>query len=750
MGKYWDALTKPEEAAPAGKYAQALGLVPEAKQAAPEAPKQKEPSWWQRNIAGVRQPGDEKTSSVYEQFTDDLTSPTATAAMLGASDAQMGDIVAQSLGDRVIRREKDPNGYEVFVTRGQDGQEQRGYLNKPGLDTQDVWRGFYGSVPYLATGGAIGAATKAAGVTNLGVNALLQGAGAGATSVAGDVAQIPMGSQQFVEGGKAAVATGLGAAGPLVSAGAGELWRRFVTVPSLYDKAAGRLTPKGVEAARSAGLDPDIIEKSAAEEFASAFSRTGDAQAAATQANVKPFGIPVTRGQVTKDPYILTQEEKMRRRLYGEGAQQVITDLDRQQQQAIRGVVLGPSAPGETVPNNIPGMLAPKRAPGAVEADASPQVLGESVRSGAKSAVTRAEAQARSLWKGTGDLAATPEALKTLPDSINAALKDDTALTEFGKKALETLDRFVKGDIPEQGVGDFKIKPGASVDAIRRELGRIVGDAPDGSDKFQAGKIYDAYNDWIETAAKNALLSGDSAAAMKLVKARGFTRELKALIEPKDAAGNRTPAGQRLAKLFDNGKADSGEAVVDAILGSAGSQKPTQGAVGALRNVKQLLDKFATPETASSTWNDIRLAYWSRMVQRKTGDLHGPQAMLSNLKTAFTSQKTIMDTLYSAEEQRQMKRLIGALDVVAFKPPNASGSGYTAAEAMNGAIASVLDTIGLGRVYRASVGKYGIGDSLSTVRAREYATKAAGPARRPNLTPLITGAGSAAPRQGVE
>src|SRR5690606_22617925 len=130
------------------------------------------------------------------------------------------------------------------------GQEQRGYVNKPGIDTQDLWRTFYGAVPYIAGGGAIAAATKGA---PLALQAVTQAAGAGATSVAGDLAQEPLGSEQGIEADKALFMAAAGGAGPVLGAGGSALWRKLITEPRLFNKTTGKLTEKGAEAARQAG-----------------------------------------------------------------------------------------------------------------------------------------------------------------------------------------------------------------------------------------------------------------------------------------------------------------------------------------------------------------------------------------------------------------------------------------------------------------------------------------------------------------
>jgi len=221
-------------------------------------PKQPGPSWWQRNITGMQDPAQGQLPSVYSQYPGELEGPTGRAALFGASDAQMGDIVQKSLGDKFVRREKDANGYDVFITRGADGQEQKAYLNKPGLDLEDVARGVRGALPYMLTGGAAGLAGRGAGVL---ANMALQGGGAAATSVAGDVAQMPMGSEQGVELEKAGWAGGLSAAGPAAGRAVGNvvtaLKDKFTPVAGALQGKSGRAISAVEEAmAASPNLTP--------------------------------------------------------------------------------------------------------------------------------------------------------------------------------------------------------------------------------------------------------------------------------------------------------------------------------------------------------------------------------------------------------------------------------------------------------------------------------------------------------------
>lgn len=757
MGKYSAQLLNAQEEPPpqgSGKYSgQLLGSSEAVAQPAP----QPERSWWQgikESVAGKRDPRFQDLPTVYSQDPS-IRDEVNAAEVFGASDAQRADVIRNALGERFVGLEKDANNYDVLSFKDAQGAVQRGYVNAPGLDAEDVARGIKGALPYVATGGAAGAAARGAGI---GLNALAQGLTAGATSIGGDIAQMPLGSEQGVELEKAGVTAAGGAAVVPVAAAASALWQRFVTVPGLFDKAAGKLTDKGLEAARRAGIDPADIESTIAQKFAREYARTGDAKASMLQAQSANGGIPVTRGQMTKRPDLLDQEEKMRRNLYGDKARETIADFDQQQRQAIRESALGSPMPasvrqqikaqGGQVVDGIGERLAPHRAPGADLNDLNPQTLGESIRSGVQDARQGARAAENQIWEGTRDLAATKGALDTLPDAINSRLTNvvvDESITPMAAKMGKELEAFVEGKVPTTSAGIIKGTGVQSVDQMRRRLGAMVSSAQ-GEDRRAASTIYDAFNDWIGDSAQNALLAGDQAAAIKIVQARGFTREVRSLFNPKSADGAASPAAQRIAKILDDQKADSGESVINALLGAGtGNLTGANGASLALRNIKMALDRFA-PQTGKQAWDDIRLAYWSRLNLDKAGNLAGPQAIQGNIERAFQNQRSIIDALYTPEEQKQIRAYLAQIRNVAYKPPNASGSGYTAATAIKEFGMSLLNAFGLGRVAAGALQYSGVPNAYYGQLAKSAVNPVAKSA--PNaLAPFATGAVSADARQ---
>lgn len=681
-------------------------------------------TWWGRRLQDIRgrqDPREANTQTVFEQFRGELSNPTGRAAIAGASDAQMADIIEQQLGDRFIRREKDANGYDVLVTRGPDGQEQRGYVNAPGLDSQDISRGIYGAMPYMIGGGMIGTAAKGLG---FGVRATLQSLGAGTTSAVGDLAQMPMGSKQGIEADKAIFTALLGAGGELATSLGSRAWQRFVTEPQLFNSKSGRLTARGEVAARSAGLDPAQIESAVARTFAQTYARTRKASEAAIYAQQGDFGIPSTAGQRSKDPWQLTQEEAMRRNLYGEKARDTMQGFDRRQAEAVDFAArtrMPSDFRSQAVTQN--GTMNPR---GITHVQEMPdtQALGSGIQSGMRTAREAAEAIEDAAWAEVKDILPTKEAFDLLPDALSGRLGSSRVTPEMPKAAAmaKALDDYIGGKAFSDPVAKvLKQSPVKTVDEMRRQLLGMYKGAGDATDRAAAKAIYDGFNDWIDDAAKQSLLAGDPAAAAKLRIARDTSRTMQGLFSP-SVRGQQTPAARLMSELME---ADSPERAAQVLFGPASSQNPStikKGAVEALRSMKAALRKYGDPRIAGDTIADLKIAYWAKLVQNKLGAAQTPGVMLNNIKAALANQKTLMQELYSSAEIGQIRRLANSLERIVYKPPNASGSGYTAAGLASQFFGKLFEVLGLkgavGRTvleYSGVANRYGAGAASRAV-----------------------------------
>ncbi|MBX9842588.1 MAG: hypothetical protein K2Z80_12345 [Xanthobacteraceae bacterium] len=698
------------------------------------------PTWLGRraqDIRGRKDPREANTPTVFDQFRGQLSYPTGRAAIAGASDAQMADIIQKQLGDRFIRREKDANNYDVFVTRGDDGSEQRGYVNAPGLDAQDISRGIYGAAPYAVGGAGVGALTKGLGWLG---RTLAYGTAAGGTSIAGDVAQMPLGSEQGIEPMKAGIAALAGIAGVPAEAIASKAWARFVIEPKLFNRSTGTLTPEGQRLAASQGLDPAAMQADIAKTFAQTYSQTRNASQAALAAERGDFGIESTVGQRSKDPWQLTQEEAMRRTLYGEKARDTVQAFDARQTQAV-DFAARTRMPSDfrTQATKQNGTMSPQ---GITHVQQMPETadLGASIQAGMKHARGNAEAAERQAWQDVTDILPRQEAFEILPETITGRLGGMRVTNDMPKASAmaKALDDYTEGKAFNEPVAKvLQQAPVKTVDEMRRQLLGMYKGATDPTDVAASKAIYEGFNDWIDAAAEKSLLAGAPEAAAKLRIARDTTKTMHGLFSP-SVKGQKTPAARLISELEAS---DTPERAVQILFGPASSANPStikSGAVEALRSMKAALKKYADPRIAGDTIADLKIAQWARLVQNKHGNAHSPQNMLNNINAALANQRTLMHELYSPAEIGQIRRLAKQLETITYKPPNASGSGYTAAGLTKQFFGKLLDAIPAGRaVYEFS----GVPKALGTAAARRAVNQTMAPAPR-NALPYTSAVGA--------
>jgi hypothetical protein len=709
MGKYWDRATgQGQTSEPSasgnipvaatedggGKYwRRATGAPGTFETSAPAREAPASPGFFgslKQMVQGQHDPAYAGTRTIYEQFPRDLEAPMGSAATLGAGDDGLGDIVAKTLGDKVIRRERDAHGQEVFVTRGPDGGEQRGYLNAPGLDSQDVVRGVRGSLPYLATLNPVGGMLRgAAGVVRAGGQILT----AGATSVAGDVGAGQMGSQQGVDYTKAGINAVTAGAGELASPAIGAVWRRFVTEPRLFNRATGQLTAEGQAAAKSAGYDPAQMTADIQREFAKTYAKTGgDASSSIAAASDAEWKIPSSLGQRTKDQQRLLDEKAMRMGVQGQAAKEVMERFDKDQSQAIRTAVLD----GSPEVASMGQRLAPNR----TGAELSPSTLGPEIRAGLQSAQGAAKAAEREAWGKVSDLTPKPQAFDTLPDMLAGRLGDlpvDEVNTRAAAQMGKALDDYVSGKaISKPVAGVLKQTPVTTMDQMRRRLLATSQSADNATDQRAARAIYDGFNDWIDDAASKALVNGDVDAAAALRGARDVSKTMRQIFQPTDPRGRATPGARRLDDVLQ--RSDSAEGIVSGLFGGGPAANIPDGTIEALKLMRSGLNRYAKSDVAKQTWNDVRAVYWTRLVRDKTGEVFTPGVMLRNIKLAQNNQGSLMRELYSSQEQAAIMRLRKALEQVVAKDPNPSGSGTAIAAYARQFLGTVLSAIPGGQV----------------------------------------------------
>lgn len=716
----------------------------------------------------------------------------------GADDKQLSEIIASGLGPNLKRTFKDANGYDIVEYVNDKGETKQGYINRPGLDFQDVGRTIKGAVPYVMGGAAVSGATKGAPMIMRGV---AQGSAVGATSLVGDVASTGLGAEADLGesakkaaltaafGGAAEVlpakamatlaggalgayaqstpestwkeysmGTGIGAAGGLALAA---LYQRMRLNPRpWFDDATGTLTPAGQKLAVEGGVNPQELSSFAQKEFAKEYALGRDASQAAIAARhtVGEARIPTTLGQRTKDYQQLLKEENMRAGNYGEAAKRELEAFDKQQRNVLADASLGtweptkPKGIGQDINPTNWGEYDPFKLYGPSTVAVSPGDRGSAIRSGLQSAEQTMKAEGRQRWDLVGDIYPTPEAAPMLTNILAQKVGKFGVTKETEPTAVAMLDltqnwlagksrggHELLGDTPSTiPFNDLRVQ----LSKLRRG---VNAKEPGGADATAANAIYEGVNEWVTKANTAGLMQGPRSSPAAMAEATKFHAERKALFEPEG------PAGNIMSRALDPKEAP--ERVVKGFTGDVTARStPAAGTIEAISNAKQILtDKMmkaraSSPEEAiriakqaQQTWQEIGSGYWDSLVTGKSGEILSPQQMLTNLKNAQQQQSSVMKELYPTPVLSKIKELERALEQVAAPHPNPSKSAIAGMAIVRDLAKTVANMVSNSRVMQAAAAPF-MKPILEPVAGAYYgavARRATAPAKQylPSLGP---------------
>lgn len=627
------------------------------------------------------------------------------AKMFGTSDAQYGDIVRENLGDRFVKTEKDANGYDVVTYKAEDGTLQKAYVNRPGLDWQDVDRGISQAVPYILGATVAGKVLKPLGVAGRMVG---QGATAGAVSLGADAAAKAIGSDQPLDLTRAGFAAAGGAiaegVAPAISAFSRHRAARAAEKAGLTPELRAKLEQSILSPADLRGLSPQQASALAKQRIGeltddqiNAFVRNqtdaASAREVASKIQTDEFDIPTTLGRRTKDRALLMDEKDALYGRFGQEAKDVMQRVDDETAAAIRAQTLGGvrGAPGGSQEAyGLARQIAPTRTD-----RTGPMELGTDIRAGLRDAKQLEKAVEKQAWERVKDMTARPGAFDDLPKALAGQLGPLRVndQTPTAMRMASDLQEYVSSKgLGAQGPAILGQTPIKTIDEMRRTLGTMTKNAaPGSSDAAAASAIYNGFNDWIEQAAKAGKLNGTPEQVADLIAARQATREIKQLFAP-TMKGRKTAAAKILEDVIE--RADSPERVVYSLFGASGGKvPPRQGVVEALTHVKMIKDRMAAKgapgaedygRAAKVLWDDVRLAYWHKMVTNSRGEPLTPNQLVTSLQDTMRNQKSVMNVLFSKEEQTVMKRFLNAVKEASYVDPNPSGSGSAILRAKEG------------------------------------------------------------------
>jgi len=313
----------------------------------------------------------------------------------------------------------------------------------------------------------------------------------------------------------------------------------------------------------------------------------------------------------------------------------------------------------------------------------------------------------------------------------------EEGITPTAARMSRMIEQFQAGGLPESASRYVDRSLSGHVDTMRRRLLATMEDAATNTDRRAAGALYDGFNDWIVEAAR---LSGDPTIAARLVAARGISREVRQSFN-----GERGTAGARImSSILD--RADSAEGIVNAIFSAPSRSEIKNGAVTALQSLRQSYQRYLPPAEAAAAWNDIRLAFWMRTIETHTGQIAGPQALATSIRSSLNSQASIANMLYSQAERAQMRRLTSVLERVARRNPNTSWSGVSMGALMKDVGMTIMTMLGANNIFvrtAAGTAMRPLTRSYGNIRAGQATGNLGGAAPSRAYVPPVAGIGGA-------
>lgn len=567
----------------------------------------------------------------------------AQAYMASADERQIGDIAVKTIPGATQRTDKFGN---VILDMGGKGY----YIAPPGFDTLNFAQLVSQTAAFLPAA-KFGALAK-----TLPRRMMRTGAASAGTSAALDVVSGSLGSEQGISTLRAAVAGGAGSLFEGLVPLAVRAWQSIFARGGYFRN--GKLTRAGRIAAKRGGLDPDEMGERLSQIFAREARDATDPVYAAQRSAGQEFGIPLTKGQQmgleSQGGFKqLSREEATRHGAYGDEATDVMRSFDAQQQQAL-------NVGRDTVQARLGGetSIAPQNA-----ARQTGEIVGEGLTARSSRLTGRIDDAYDAVRNTTAHLSA--DGIKGLTRRLGQTVKDfgiDPQLHPATIRALKNIGRMerrvAKANkvLPKgryvQGVWVPASKTSARVTKIalqaieteRRKIGNLLGSTTNRADRTALTRIKREFDSWLDDAFDAALFEGDDAALATLKEARSLRREYGRLFQ----ARNKTDdAGKVVEKMMTDNRTP--EEIANYIFGRGylGSKESSVRIAGRLKEI------FGAD---SPQWQAIREFGWVRLTREVGKPDFRPALFSKNLNRLMETNRTLMGTLYTAEERALMTR----------------------------------------------------------------------------------------------
>lgn len=593
-----------------------------------------------------------------------------------------------------------------------------GYLNAPGLSFRDLTDVGFQVAAFSPAGRAASLAKSTLGkMTTVGTGSSVTQAGLDVGNQAlGGTEEVSIGNIDKSDVAVAGIGGGVfeGLSVPLGKAFT-RIGQRFRRSPTVTDEIRSVFK----QAAKNEGFPEEQVTDDVIRRFLGANKEAGKRTAfgsanpddVAATALKNEFGIRYSKGQQTGNAKQLELEDTLRNTQVSPGANKRMADLAEAQKDDI-------NAAREKIRSSMG------------QADVTrPNQSGAIVRDSMRDAASALDDKIGQAYESVGDAYLSADGVKALAKKIKDSRRSiewvrDPDLAPASNSLLKDADSLQK-TLQKMG-GNIKPFHIQRIEQMRRKINAFKESAKNPTDRRQVAKIKRMFDDYLDEAIDNALISGDETALDMLKKARGLRAEYGKRFQRRDVplkSGGvaKDRVGDFIEKMIATNPTD--EEVARALFGS-GKFLGNRDSARIAGRVKQTLGKD------SEAWQSIRQAAFLKIFKADAnGNVSGRQA-LTVLKDAHQGRgESLMKALFTPQEIGQMYRFASAIKRAQPDRLNPSGSGDKIISAV-GQLSNTLLTV-LGFSQGGSVGAIGGklaasgGDSMANFRRVMKAANAA-------------------------
>tara|TARA_R110000744_G_scaffold1559_1_gene5463 strand:- start:2 stop:2398 length:2397 start_codon:yes stop_codon:yes gene_type:complete len=535
------------------------------------------------------------------------------------------------------------------------------YLNKPGASQQDFLQTTSQILSYIP---GYSWAMKKAGKSYF-KKAMLSGVAGGSTSLAQDIATMPLGNKE-IDVARLAISSAVpvvfeGAISPIV----GGVWKKIMGNPS-FTKTITKLengkevkqlvlNTKGEKAAQAAGIDVTKINEKFIKEFTEKLSQGEPASIAASQAGAGKFKFRLSRSQASGDEEGIALLFEAAKNSYGKKAQVEAQSFLKQQNIDI-----------ENSASNLIKRFDKGEFP--IE---SIEEAGQNIIQGLEKRFTTASNNVETAYNfidKDGVFQAANSNIDELTASVFSGIKNKTGiidkeLTPATVKAQKVIKDFVNKYKPKKQPKDGKkikkITPATFNEFIimKRKLNSIYKAGSNNTDRAGVNAVIKEWTKFVDDNVDNILFSPDKGGVEALKKANKLASEKFKLFDINDIKVNglkiNDKAGKVVMKILNDPDISPNKAI-DYIFGRAnlGRSSDSMSIIKRLKTVFGVEGKNLQAQAAKNKdFQSLRTGAWEKLIRDSSkNDKFSANLFFNNWKTLKQKNKDLLDELFESNE----------------------------------------------------------------------------------------------------